>query len=789
VASIDWHPQGTKVVTGSWDSTAIVWDVSSSKPKPTIVLSGAGRRRKLHGCAFSADGTRIITGSEDRTARVWDAETGEELYMLGKVNNADPMEGHVNQVWGVGFHPKQIDTVYTGGFDGDVKLWKLQEQGAQCIRTVSLSGPATSITVLPVDTGLQLLCNSGRLIFKLVFSQDPCPTICAEDLYNFTILPDLEDGKAERLKKLATRMGGTDHSVDNTGSLLQCIGPHGETALHLALEHGNLALAKELLECRGGRTALVVSMDNYCRTPWSIAMMQNNLNPKNIDKMSEVELDKQLGYRFIPLESVSNLKQKRDVLKLYKEDNYKELQATLQVEDSLMGVSGGAFYAVAEDTRTLATDINGEQHKPENMAPTTMLQTLTRHCELVDSPMVFDTPLAKNLVQCLWDGFARERFFKECRLYVLLIICYTMAFILSQDICDHFVISSTGARTTAVLFTGHIPNELAYAANALPIILILRFISREGLQLYKLRQHGRWWEYFMEPWNFAQCGSYLLTLTSMIVHSRNVYLIQHDSDNLAVEECVGLRELHALAGGTLWLGALFYLRAFKATENALPILAQIVVDVWPYLVVLSSILVGCAFIFMNLQRTASETSEVIVDKYYTAPASLLSAFSMMMGGFDTADFASSNESAFVFVTFMVFVQLVMLNMLIAIMGDSVASVKAQGEASGDAARADLVVEISTFMTREDAEDRNRFPRTFTLAKDAGKFDRLAGTLLLSTDCHLLIWVVCAAAADDVGKQLESNHNTESRLLSDIKKMRILQGDQFEKLVGRFICPL
>jgi hypothetical protein len=123
------------------------------------------------------------------------------------------------------------------------------------------------------------------------------------------------------------------------------------------------------------------------------------------------------------------------------------------------------------------------------------------------------------------------------------------------------------------------------------------------------------------------------------------------------------------------------------------------------------------------------------------------------------------------------------------MGDSVASVKAQGEASGDAARADLDVEISTFMTREDAEDRNRFPRTFTLAKDAGKFDRLAGTLLLSTDCHLLIWVVCAAAADDVGKQLESNHNTESRLLSDIKKMRILQGDQFEKLVGRFICPL
>jgi hypothetical protein len=50
------------------------------------------------------------------------------------------------------------------------------------------------------------------------------------------------------------------------------------------------------------------------------------------------------------------------------------------------------------------------------------------------------------------------------------------------------------------------------------------------------------------------------------------------------------------------------------------------------------------------------------------------------------------------------------------MGDSVASVKAQGEASGDAARA-LDVEISTFMTREDAEDRNRFPRTFTAERE------------------------------------------------------------------------
>ena len=31
VTSIDWHPDGTAVVTGSWDNTAIVWDLSSDR--------------------------------------------------------------------------------------------------------------------------------------------------------------------------------------------------------------------------------------------------------------------------------------------------------------------------------------------------------------------------------------------------------------------------------------------------------------------------------------------------------------------------------------------------------------------------------------------------------------------------------------------------------------------------------------------------------------------------------------------------------------------------------------
>ena len=101
MTSIDWHPDGTAVVTGSWDNTAIVWDLSSHR-RPNVVLKG--HNWNIRGCAFSPDGTRIITGSEDRTARVWDSATGEEIYKLGSVNNVERAKGHVHQVWATYIH-------------------------------------------------------------------------------------------------------------------------------------------------------------------------------------------------------------------------------------------------------------------------------------------------------------------------------------------------------------------------------------------------------------------------------------------------------------------------------------------------------------------------------------------------------------------------------------------------------------------------------------------------------------------------------------------------------------
>ena len=68
--SVGFSRDGTRIVTGSLDKTAKVWDARTGTP----LLDLKGHTGGVTGVSFSPDGTRIVTGSGDRTAKVWDAQ-------------------------------------------------------------------------------------------------------------------------------------------------------------------------------------------------------------------------------------------------------------------------------------------------------------------------------------------------------------------------------------------------------------------------------------------------------------------------------------------------------------------------------------------------------------------------------------------------------------------------------------------------------------------------------------------------------------------------------------------
>jgi hypothetical protein len=107
VLSAAFSVDGTRIITGSSDLTARVWDGATGKEltvlkghersvrfaavarvwdvatwEPVAVLRG--HRAEVKSAAFSADSARIVTASEDQTARVWDAATGNEIAVLGR---------------------------------------------------------------------------------------------------------------------------------------------------------------------------------------------------------------------------------------------------------------------------------------------------------------------------------------------------------------------------------------------------------------------------------------------------------------------------------------------------------------------------------------------------------------------------------------------------------------------------------------------------------------------------------------------------------------------------------
>src|ERR1700733_8569398 len=115
VASVAFSPDGTRIVSGSSDTTVRIWDAVSGVPiteplrgclgrvlsvsfSPTSmhVVSGAelgvqiwdtvsgkpiceplqGHSGYVHSVVYSPDGCRIVSGSGDRTVRMWDAVSG-----------------------------------------------------------------------------------------------------------------------------------------------------------------------------------------------------------------------------------------------------------------------------------------------------------------------------------------------------------------------------------------------------------------------------------------------------------------------------------------------------------------------------------------------------------------------------------------------------------------------------------------------------------------------------------------------------------------------------------------
>jgi len=119
VASVSWSPDGRCALSGSWDQTLRLWEVSSGKCLRTF----AGHSYYANSVSWSPDGCCALSASHDKTLRLWEVATGKCLRTC---------EGHTSFVTSVSWNPEGRCAL-SGSYDNTLRLWDVSS--GKCLRT------------------------------------------------------------------------------------------------------------------------------------------------------------------------------------------------------------------------------------------------------------------------------------------------------------------------------------------------------------------------------------------------------------------------------------------------------------------------------------------------------------------------------------------------------------------------------------------------------------------------------------------------------------------------------
>lgn len=275
-----------------------------------------------------------------------------------------------------------------------------------------------------------------------------------------------------------------------------------------------------------------------------------------------------------------------------------------------------------------------------------------------------------------WETYVKQRVQTRLCWYLLHFVIASAAMVVSTQTSKYGELNSDGSQAVS--------DEAAMVADVLIVCMLLtnslivlkREIKQLSLPLSSVQ------EYLSDPWNMSDLGGIAALYVAAAAHfMREPLVLQQVGPCGVLLNSVSILQL---------------LRPFDLTGPLIATVLEILVDIQGYLCILSILLIGFSVVFTvsmpDNERFAGDSSAGVAGPF----TGLLTTFQAIVGTYEMTHYENTESQAF-FHLYLFMMVIVMLNLLIAIMGNSYERVKESEEIEARKYRAGVIIEEEAMM--------------------------------------------------------------------------------------------